>query len=103
MQSTSRGAGEPRAFTGLTHNSSHTDLPGSPALGQTTGGGGGEGHLQTRPGTSALGLEVLSLLVEGDEDSSVNNVLVRDCFVSVCGGGEDSSVNNVLVRDCLYG
>lgn len=41
-------------------------------LGNTSG--------QDRPGTSAIGLEVLSLLADEDEDSPVNTVLVGGAF-----------------------
>jgi len=73
------GAEEPRPGV------SNSQLP---ELAQASPGGlragvAGEGPAPTRPGTSALGLEVLSLLVDDDEDSPINNMLVRCMHVCV--------------------
>lgn len=51
-------------------------------------------------GPSALGLEILSLLADEDEDSPANNVLVRGVGGCVVGGGERALVCCVWV--CGY-
>uniref|UniRef100_A0A7S3VL70 Uncharacterized protein n=1 Tax=Dunaliella tertiolecta TaxID=3047 RepID=A0A7S3VL70_DUNTE len=72
-RNTSVNFGEQRP--GAVNQSDQPPYNSIPGISTNGVAGFGEDSPTTRPGTSALGLEVLSLLADDDEDSPVNNVL----------------------------